>query len=294
MTAALQLDVADGIATLTIDQAGSKVNVLNRGLWEEFAARLAELAGRTDLRGAIVRSGKPGMFLAGADLNEIAAIPLDDQAAVRELVRRGADVLAALEALPCPTMALIDGPALGGGLEVALACDFRIVGTHPKVTLGLPEVKLGLIPGWGGTQRLPRIIGPTKALRLIATGVTVDALGAVNLGLVDEFVVGRQLDVQAELRLSGQIFGPVTRDRKLKFDPIDRDLDTFPAVFAEIRDLMPEGEAPSVVGEVIAAGCRLPLSEALAVETEAFVRLVGSAQAREKIAAFFNKQGRKS
>jgi len=294
MSHALQLADADGIASLTIDQAGSKVNVLNRGLWEEFAARLTELADRTDLRGVIVRSGKPGMFLAGADLNEIAAIPLDDSAAVRALVRRGAAVLAALEALPGPTVALIDGPALGGGLEVALACDYRLVGTHPKVALGLPEVQLGLIPGWGGTQRLSRILGPVKALRLIATGETVDATQATDLGLVNEHVESEQLDDHGRRYAIGRAGGDWARDRMLKFELFDYRVETFPAILAEIRDRLPAGEAPAVAGEVIAAGCRLPLPEALAVEEEAFVRLVGSAQAREKIAAFFDKQGRKS
>jgi enoyl-CoA hydratase/carnithine racemase len=285
MTDALRLAVADGLAALTIDQPGGKVNVLNRALWEEFAARLAELAGRADLRGLVVQSGKPGMFLAGADLREIAAIPIEDADAVRALVKRGADVLAALEALPFPTAALIDGPALGGGLEVALACDYRLASTNPRVALGLPEVKLGLIPGWGGTQRLPRLIG-VAALLWVAGGESGSAEAARVAGLVDEVVPSERLSARAAELVAAAADWRKRRMRKQQPVFSLAHGSTGVAVGADVSL-----SAAQSAARVIREGGRLSLAEGLAVETEEFVRLVGSAEARERIAAFFARRG---
>src|SRR5207249_10000499 len=118
--------------------------------------------------------GKPGMFIAGADLKELGAgTPTSEQ--VRTVCKRGLDIIAGFESLPFPTAALIDGGCMGGGLEMALGFDYRLAGSHPKVDIGLPETKLGIIPGWGGTQRLPRVIGPALAAELICAGESVNA-----------------------------------------------------------------------------------------------------------------------
>src|ERR1043166_345159 len=164
----------DGVAVLTFDQPGSKANVLTRELWTEFGDALTSLANRTDLKGLVLASAKPGIFIAGADLKLLANAPGPNDPEVRAFIEQGLRVLEQLEALPFPTCAAIDGAALGGGLEVALACDYRVCGTNPKVQLGLPEVKLGLIPGWGGTQRLPRIMGSD-------TVVTTDESGGETI-----------------------------------------------------------------------------------------------------------------
>src|SRR4029079_15152811 len=168
----------NGIARITLDEPNSRANTLHRGVWEQLGAACRKLADRGDLQGLILQSAKPGIFVAGADLREIAELPIDDPEPTRALVRRGREVLAALEALPFPTIAVIEGAALGGGFELALACDFRLAGTHPKLKVGLPEVKLGLIPGWGGTQRPARIVGLFKAARLVCTGETHSAESA--------------------------------------------------------------------------------------------------------------------
>jgi enoyl-CoA hydratase/carnithine racemase len=173
--AALQLEVAaDGIGVVTFDQPGSRANTLGQAVLTEWETLLGQLATRADLRGLILRSGKPGMFIAGADLRELGSAR-GEETVVRRLMRRGHDIINHIEALPYPTVAVIDGACMGGGLEVALGFDFRLAGTHPKTDIGLPETKIGLIPGWGGTQRLARIIGPALAAELICAGETVPA-----------------------------------------------------------------------------------------------------------------------
>ena len=165
--AAIRLTVTDGVGRLVFDQQDSRANVLSTALWTEFGWALDELAHRPDVAALILESAKPGIFIAGADLKELGGA---DSGRVRALIELGHRVLATLEELPFPTVAAIDGAALGGGLEVALACDFRVCGTNPKVQLGLPEIKLGLIPGWGGTQRLAAAGRRRRGDRPVALG----------------------------------------------------------------------------------------------------------------------------
>src|SRR5262249_34214063 len=195
---ALRLEMLEGdIAVLTFDQPGSKANTLSSPIWDEFEAVLQRLnapAGRP--KGLILRSGKPGMFVAGADLRELGTARPDPDV-TRKLIRRGHDILAAFESLPYPTVAVIDGSCMGGGLELALAFDFRLAGSHPKTELGLPEVKLGILPGWGGTQRLTRLIGPALAAELICAGEAVKAERARDLHIVFDAVPSERLMEEA-------------------------------------------------------------------------------------------------
>ena len=151
-----------------------------------------DLAGRTDLTGLILCSGKPGMFIAGADLKELGGARPDPETA-RRLVQRGLDLVAAVEELPFPTVAAIDGACMGGGTELALGFDYRLAGSHPKTEIGLPETKIGLIPGWGGTQRLTRLIGPSLAAEMICAGEPAKAERARQLGIVFDAVPRRPL-----------------------------------------------------------------------------------------------------
>src|SRR5438093_2350104 len=155
MSSALQLQIDKGIATLTFDQPGSRANTLGQPVLADFEQVLPQLE-KADLQGLIFQSGKPGMFIAGADLKELGSASADP-AQTRRLVKRGLDIIARFEALPYATIALIDGACMGGGTEIALGFDVRLAGSHPKTEIGLPEVKIGLIPGWGGTQRLTRL-----------------------------------------------------------------------------------------------------------------------------------------
>src|SRR5687767_6796572 len=194
MSSAIQHVVTDGVARLTFDQPGSRANVLSTALWTEFGQALDGLTHRPGVTGLVLASAKPGIFIAGADLKELADADPANPEPTRAYIELGLRVLETLEALPFPTVAIIDGAALGGGLEVALACDFRVCGTEPKVRLGLPEIKLGLIPGWGGTQRLPRLVGVEEAVSRLLSGESYEASDPPPEDLVDETVPSDQLD----------------------------------------------------------------------------------------------------
>ncbi|HEY0782607.1 MAG TPA: enoyl-CoA hydratase-related protein, partial [Thermoanaerobaculia bacterium] len=181
--AAGTLTLTSGIAWLRLDEPGKKLNTLSSTLFGWIEEQLARLE-RERPAGLVVLSGKPDSFIAGADLSELAR--LADKTQVLKLLARGHHILSRLAALPFPTVAAIHGACLGGGLELALACKARVATDDPKTRLGLPEVQLGLIPGLGGTQRLPRQIGVAAALDLILTSKQIDARRARKLGLVDD------------------------------------------------------------------------------------------------------------
>jgi len=268
----------DDVAVLTIDQPGSRVNILTRSLWDELRAAFVEFTAETSLKGLIVQSGKPNVFIAGADLKYLGGVPAPNDPGVKELMEFGLATLALLANLPYPTCAVIDGAALGGGLELALACDYRLVGTNPKVELGLPEVTLGLIPGWGGTQRLPRIINVSTAADLMMTGSSVSGSEAIRMGLADG-TIGKQ--TPEALFASGKH----TARRNAKQSPVpeaSRSTFTLHTPAPAVRAGLP----------VVAFGTSLPLDEALKLETAAFVSLAGSDDSRRRIAEFFEKRGR--
>jgi 3-hydroxyacyl-CoA dehydrogenase/enoyl-CoA hydratase/3-hydroxybutyryl-CoA epimerase len=182
----------EGIATLTIDQPGSKVNVLNQQLSEELAAQLPQIRQRRELRGLIIASAKSKQFIAGADIGMIKGVQSIEQG--RQISRQAQKLLSDLESLPFPVVTAINGNCLGGGLEVALAATYRIC-ADDNYQIGLPEVQLGLLPGAGGTQRLPRLIGLTSALDMILSGRRLRPARALKAGVVDEVVPpGRLLE----------------------------------------------------------------------------------------------------
>ncbi|MEO1617290.1 MAG: 3-hydroxyacyl-CoA dehydrogenase NAD-binding domain-containing protein [Planctomycetota bacterium] len=175
-----------GVATIRLDVPGRPMNVIDASVLTELDLILGELEVRDDIRLVIFESSKESGFLAGADVDVIRQIKSPDEA--EEMLRRGQEVFDRLEALPMITMVLIHGPCLGGGLEWALACDYRIARDNTSTKIGLPEIKLGLIPGWGGTQRLPRVVGLADALEMILTGKHLSADRAYSSGLVDRAI----------------------------------------------------------------------------------------------------------
>src|SRR5581483_2854149 len=195
---AVRLELLDGnIALVTLDQPGSRANTLGQAMLGELEGMVKQLLARSELRGLVLRSGKPGMFIAGADLRELGSAP-QDPATVRGLLHRGLAIVRRVEELAFPTVAAIDGACMGGGLELALGFDFRIASDSPKTQLAAPAVKIGLIPGWGGTQRLTRLIGPSQAAELICTGDSVGARKALEMGFVDDVVPAERLLGEAQ------------------------------------------------------------------------------------------------
>ncbi len=183
---ALSVELRDGIALVTLDVPDASVNTFTRSVREEFIALLDRLEHDSSVRAAVLLSGKPDVWIAGADVEELAALPGAAEAA--RLSQYGHELMDRVERLRTPIVAAINGACLGGGLELALACAYRIATESPSTVLALPEVQLGLLPGAGGTQRLPRTIGLRSAFDMILTGKNVRPRRALQTGLVDEVV----------------------------------------------------------------------------------------------------------
>jgi 3-hydroxyacyl-CoA dehydrogenase / enoyl-CoA hydratase / 3-hydroxybutyryl-CoA epimerase len=196
-TWSLEID-ADRIAWLVCDTPGASTNVLSAPVLRDLAAQLEEIAAKPPA-GVVIRSAKTGGFIAGADIKEFLKIRTPEEG--YELVRAGQTVLQALEYLPCPSVAALHGFALGGGLELALACTYRVGADDAKLSLGLPEVLLGIHPGFGGTVRAVRLIGVRPALDLMLKGKPYKGSRALAAGLIDELVPPSELLERAKARL---------------------------------------------------------------------------------------------
>jgi len=193
--AAFKLEVdLQGIAWLTFDQPGSSVNVLNEATLRELDDHLDALELDPAIHALVIRSAKHKVFVAGADLKAIRNLP---PSGVNAMIELGQAVFNRLAALPMPKIAAIHGACVGGGFELALACDARVASDNDATRIGLPETQLGLIPAWGGSTRLPRLIGLPKALDLILSGKLVKASQALRLGMVDRVVPSEHLDTMA-------------------------------------------------------------------------------------------------
>src|SRR6478609_10052295 len=171
----------DGVLVLSLDRADEKVNALNRAVIDELSAMLERIALELP-KGVVVRSGKAG-GIPGADIKGFEAIEAKGQ--TEDWIRLGQLVFQRIAELRCPTVAIIHGLSLGGGTELALACRYRVASNDPTTRIGLPEVKLGIYPGWGGSVRLPRLVGAQAAMDLMLSGRSVSAKAALAMGLVD-------------------------------------------------------------------------------------------------------------
>ena len=203
----VKLDVRGGIATILMNRPEA-MNALNEKVLRELRQVIAQLRDDPDVR-VVILTGEGPAFVAGADIRAMSSM---DQAAIGEFIRTGQEVLNEIEALPKPVIAAINGFALGGGLELALACDIRLASTESR--MGLPEVGLGIFPGFGGTQRAPRLIGKGQACELIFTGDQIGAEEAMRIGLVNRAVPPQQLTAEAR-RLAERIArqGPIALAR---------------------------------------------------------------------------------
>jgi enoyl-CoA hydratase/carnithine racemase len=224
----VRLEVEDLVGTIRLDRP--PMNALDSRVQEELRAACREAGERSDVRAVVVYGG-PKVFAAGADVKEMAAMSYQD------MVDRSAALQSSFTAVadvPKPTIAAITGYALGGGCEVALACDLRICGDNAR--LGQPEILLGIIPGGGGTQRLPRLVGPARAKDLIFTGRFVDAEEALRIGLVDRVVAPDDVYAEAVALARRLAAGPPYAMRAAK-EAIDAGLETDLATGLEIERL---------------------------------------------------------
>ena len=229
MSESVRLEVEDGIGTIRLDRP--PMNALDAAVQEGIRAAADEAAARRDVAAVVVYGG-PKVFAAGADIKEMKAMSYTD------MVDRSRGLQASLTAVARigkPTVAAVTGYALGGGCELALACDFRVCGDNAK--LGQPEILLGIIPGAGGTQRLPRLVGVAKAKDLIFSGRFVDSAEALAIGLVDEVVPADDVYTAAVARVQRYVGGPAYALRAAK-EAIDQGVETDLATGLEIERML--------------------------------------------------------
>jgi 3-hydroxyacyl-CoA dehydrogenase/enoyl-CoA hydratase/3-hydroxybutyryl-CoA epimerase len=277
---------AEGIAWVVFDDPESKVNVLGTEQMQQLDAVLDELYKRKP-KAAVFISAKPGIFIAGADIKELQRI--HDASLGADLSRTGHRILAKIEQLGVPTVAAIDGACLGGGCELALACRCRVAADGPKTQIGLPETQLGIIPGWGGSQRLPRLIGLGAALDIICAGKSVSADKARRIGLVDAAVPSVVLRETATRLALGQQRAKRKSVWTQNWWPMRR----FICRVARKRVLLrTEGRYPAPLRAIDAMeeGLRGPLNEGLEGEAKIFGEVSVTPQCRNLIRLFFLRE----
>jgi 3-hydroxyacyl-CoA dehydrogenase/enoyl-CoA hydratase/carnithine racemase len=285
----------DGVAVLTFAVPDHRHNVLTAAAVGDLAAALDDLGrptGRSPVRAVVLRSGREGSFFAGADVSRIEAIRERPAAEIEAASAAGRRLFDRLTAGPWISVAAIDGVCLGGGLELALACDLRVATTSPQTVLGFPEVKLGLLPGWGGTVRLPRLIGPGPAVELIASGESVDAATALRMGLVDACVPADQAIETArrliDLHAGGRF---VAQRRRLQAEPVPLDPaeKAFLSATSAAVILGRTGghyPAPPAILETILSGVEVAAEEAGRIESAAFATLARTPVAAQLLRVF--------
>ena len=273
----------DDICLLTFDRPGSSANIFDLRMLDELAEELDFVARQTKLKGLIFTSAKPSIFIAGADLNLMRTeVPLAD---VRVLVERGQTVMNGIAALAIPTVAAIHGAAVGGGFELCLACDYRVAAPGRGTKIGLPETKIGLLPAWGGSTRLPRLIGLPKALDIILGGKTVTAEQALRFGMVDEVApVEHLVEVAIRKMSAGKPSRPAHRlvnnpfavaliARRARREVMRKTRGNYPAVLEAL--------------EVATRGIKHSVEQSLVLEREGFLKLAQTPACRNLLRVFF-------
>jgi 3-hydroxyacyl-CoA dehydrogenase/enoyl-CoA hydratase/3-hydroxybutyryl-CoA epimerase/3-hydroxyacyl-CoA dehydrogenase/enoyl-CoA hydratase/3-hydroxybutyryl-CoA epimerase/enoyl-CoA isomerase len=282
---------AGGVAVLSINDPNKGANVLSRASLAALDEHLAALEKRSDLAGLVIRSTKPGNFIAGADLREFAA-DLDCSATeVAAASQYGQRLFGRLSAMPFVTVAAIDGACLGGGAELAIWCDRRIVADNAQTHFGFPEVKLGLLPGWGGTARTPRIVGLSNAVELITGGEPINAAAAYAMGLADTAAVPL-LDAAVGMVRAEHESKRYLGDRQRWSGPItisDAELGFLGATASAYIQGQTKGNYPAPLAalEALLGAAGVDLAAACEMETEAFTPLFGSPINRALLNVFF-------
>ncbi|MBA1146134.1 fatty acid oxidation complex subunit alpha FadJ [Ectothiorhodospiraceae bacterium WFHF3C12] len=288
----------DGIAVITIDCPGEAQNTLGEAVMESARKHLADVTRRKDIKGLIFRSAKPGSFIAGADIRMLQRCGSAQE--VSELSRAGQRAFDQIEDAGIPVVAAVDGACLGGGLELAMACHARVCTDSEKTVLGLPEVQLGLLPGSGGTQRLPRYVGIPAALDMMMTGKHVRPGKARRMGLVDDVVPASiVMDVAVEQinRLQGRhrrarepgagsTMERVTR-WALEKNPLGRSVVFKQAEKQMLAQTKGNYPAPKRILEVVEAGLSQGMRKGLELEAKAFGELAMTPEARQLMGLYF-------
>ena len=293
---------ADGLLRVRIDRRDKSANALSKTMLEELERLVVEIKRNSAVRGVLFLSGKKGNFIVGADVTEMKS--MTGGAEATELSKLGQRVFEQLEALHVPTVALISGACLGGGLEFAMSCRYRIADDHAKTLLGLPEVKLGLIPGWGGTVRLPKLVGLLEALPMILTGRMMSGRQARSKGLVHDMVPVEALPFVGEqlLRTVMKLGSASTIFKRPKRPLAARLTEAFPPLrkFAfnkaegKVRhETKGHYPAPLAAIEALRAGFRQHPAVGFAAESAAIGRLADSPVTRECLRLFFLQEDAK-
>lgn len=280
----------DKVAVITMDIPGESMNVLKASFADEIDAMLKQLANDSTLKGVVFISGKKDSFIAGADISMLDACQTAEQA--ETIATMGQQMFDRLEQLRLPLVAAIHGPCLGGGLELALACHARVASSSPKTVLGLPEVQLGLLPGSGGTQRLPKLVGVQKALDMILTGKQLRAAQAKKLGLVDEVVPESiLLDAAVKKALAGKPRREAKKqsllDKLLENTGPGRKLVFSQALKQTLKKTQGNYPAALRIIEVIQTGVEQGYQKGLAAEAKAFGQLCMTSESAALRSIFF-------
>jgi 3-hydroxyacyl-CoA dehydrogenase/enoyl-CoA hydratase/3-hydroxybutyryl-CoA epimerase len=285
----LRTEARGDVLAIVLDRAGARVNLIDEA-WLAAMTEAVAAAERDRPRGLVLLSAKPGNFIAGADVGLIAA--LESAAEAEDKSRRGQELLARIEDLPFPTVAAINGACVGGGLETALAFRFRVAADDDSIVMGLPEVRLGILPGFGGTWRLPRAVGLLPALPLALTGANVRPRKALRLGLVDRLTAPELLErVAVEMAARP----PARRPLPLVVRAGSALLGGTPPGRAALRAMTRRQvaketgghyPAPPRIADRVIGGYAAPRARAMAAEAEAFGRLAVTPQAKNLLFLF--------
>lgn len=304
MSEAFKLTIdTDGIAHLVFDYPDEKVNKISLAVLEELDTILDGIKDNAQIKALVITSAKDGIFIAGADLKSFEGLFKDFDLA-KKMIEMGHGVFNKLEDLPFPSIAVINGVCLGGGMELALACTYRVVGDHSKTTLGLPETNLGIFPGWGGTQRLPRLVGLMQGLTMVLTGSPVDAKKAFKIHLADAILpsefINEKADefVQQVLTSKGKVQVQESRKPKglmsLLFErnPLGRAFVYWKSRRSVLQKTKGQYPSPLAALDLIQETYTMPLKKGLKKEVDAFVKsMTGAFQyAPNLIYIFFNSE----
>jgi len=275
------------LAIVWFDLPGEKVNKFSSAVLREFSSVLDELASSSaQIARVIFASRKPGIFIAGADVSEFTTVTGADEA--RAYVQLGQDVFTKLAKLPQVTVAAIDGACLGGGCEMAISCDWRVMSDSPKAQIGLPEVKLGIFPAWGGTSKLPRLIGLAGALDIILNGKALDGKRAKKAGLVDE--AGESpivLDVAKTFSLKGKRKGRGRTSFFVEGNPLMRNVVFSKARKAVLAQTHGHYPAPLKAIEVMEYAMSTDVERGMRREVDEAAALVSNPVAQNLVRLFF-------